>query len=394
MIPILNCNFVCSSDYADDVLISVGNPPYTVPTEIFIHHHDGYRGSGGPSTGTPGRRIYIHNSFDAPLPRASESPRIVTIPVSTVFSGSELDGSLPDASYTNKIYQSNGHTIAVRTTVGDLHFLDFPHSGRPFPEFWYIVDDAFGFKEVRLDVLAERNVLSAIKDLNPFKLEKVTVSFDKEQYIKEAETVINNWKLQFTESIDFLASTKASVALEERDKYKEELAKVTSSEYRFENVKCGLKLASLLKDWTVFDKGVKYNKSIFATRVKYRNAFIELAPIGLADKYYLEGLTMRFCATLPNTPSSKVTAVSHFHPNIGEDGSQVCLGDLYNKPFEEAVTKIVASLETINLDSAFNGHARRELCKDLEVDLETDGLDDNGDEIELDESESEVWTVT
>lgn len=113
-----------------------------------------------------------------------------------------------------------------------------------------------------------------------------------------------------------------------------------------EGIKCAQQIDT---KWKVDGNRLVYKKKIYAKQVKRGNILYELPPE--TETYFISNLSLEIGPTISNA----FCKTSH-HPNA-VIGGVVCMGDLENKPILEVLTKLPESLQTINMDSAFNNSA-------------------------------------
>jgi len=262
-----------------------------------------------------------------------------------------LDLEPPKGDVIIKSYKDEfGYDIAVVDCYGNIYFIDFIHrtsEGRNFlPIFFEIlkqeehplVDEWW---ELYCDQkLAERlypEVLKAVKDLG---------------IARKAKTVVEGeLQNQYAFQISMLS--------EEIEELKQDAAKKAEKEI-WGAFLAGVELATS-KLWGVNNGLLEYKKKIVVKYIKGDNRIVE-APRG---KYYVDGLTIKYS----QDELIRAWAGRWYHPNISDSGS-VCLGDVKGSDglleHLKRIQMLPQVLQTINLDSSYDGQAKSDAWDDWE----------------------------
>jgi len=254
-------------------------------------------------------------------------------------------------SITKKYVDEFGNVLAVVDCYGNIHFIDFihrPNEGKNFlPVFFEILKqekhplieewwELYCEQEVAKKIYPE--VLRAVKELGVARKAKAVV-----------EGELQN---QYAHQISILS--------EEIEKLKQEAAKRAEKEI-WEAFLAGVALSDS-KNWKVNGNELEYTKKIIVKNIKGENKIVE-AP---KNKYYVSGLKIFY------SPDDQIraSAKESFHPNVSDSGS-VCMGDIKKESeiFLENLKRIKLLpqiLQTINLDSSYDGDAKREAWNDWE----------------------------
>jgi len=118
----------------------------------------------------------------------------------------------------------------------------------------------------------------------------------------------------------------------------------------------GLKTFEVVKKlgWTIKDCQLYYTRKIQCKFIKYEDRVYKI-PKQYKNKFYIKGIKIPLDATV-----TKAYAEQAYHCNVDSNG-QICLGSLEGKQLFEVLQKLPETLKTLNLDSAFDNNAKKEL---------------------------------
>jgi len=253
-------------------------------------------------------------------------------------------------SITKKYVDEGGNVLAVVDYYGNIHFIDFIHrsyEGKDFlPVFFEILKqeehplvdewwELFCEQEIAKTIYPE--ILKAVRTLG---------------IARKAKTVIEG-------ELQSQYGTQISILAEEIKRLKQEEAKRAEKEI-WGAFLVGVELADG-KLWKVNNGLLEYKKKIFVKHIKEGNKIVD-APKG---KYYVDGLTIKYS----QDELIRAWACSWYHPNISDSGS-VCLGDVRSSDglleHLKRVQMLPQILQTINLDSSYDGQAKSDALDDFE----------------------------
>jgi len=253
-------------------------------------------------------------------------------------------------SITKRYVDENDNVLAVVDYFGNIHFIDFIHrtyEGRDFlPVFFEIlkheehplVDEWWElYCEQKLAERLYPEVLKAVRDLGIARKAKTVVEGELQ----------NQYAFQI------------SILSEEIEKLKQDAAKKAEKEI-WGAFLAGVELATS-KLWGVNNGLLEYKKKIVVKYIKGDNRIVE-APRG---KYYVDGLTIKYS----QDELIRAWADRWYHPNISDSGS-VCLGDVKGSDglleHLKRIQMLPQVLQTINLDSSYDGQAKSDAWDDWE----------------------------
>ena len=133
---------------------------------------------------------------------------------------------------------------------------------------------------------------------------------------------------------------RTQVLEQEIEKYKQEIERVKREAF----VQGLQTFKEIQKSWRINSNYLVYKKEIIPTKIKYEGE-IYIIPEDKRE-FYVKGLKVPIESIVTSAYVS-----DSYHPNIS---GHVCLGDLEGKPLLEVLQKLPETLETINLDSAFD----------------------------------------
>lgn len=250
-----------------------------------------------------------------------------------------------------KIYKDEfGYDIAVVDCYGNIYFIDFIHyisEGKNFlPVFFEIL------KQENHPLVNEWWELFCEQEISKIIYPEIVKAVKTLGIARKAKTVIEG-------ELQSQYGTQISILAEEIKRLKQEEAKRAEKEI-WGAFLVGVELADG-KLWKVNNGLLEYKKKIFVKHIKEGNKIVD-APKG---KYYVDGLTIKYS----QDELIRAWACSWYHPNISDSGS-VCLGDVRSSDglleHLKRVQMLPQILQTINLDSSYDGQAKSDALDDFE----------------------------
>ncbi|MHC1569653.1 MAG: hypothetical protein ACXQTA_01355 [Candidatus Syntropharchaeales archaeon] len=289
----------------------------------------------------------------------------------------ELDRDCQKDSYFNmipdryqKIIYTNPHkeTIAILDTTGTLHFTDFFH---PFnnsdraPWFWDVFNDAFPELAAETPINGSE-LIDQLKQLCPVRIvdAEVRVAFDKDTFMVETQKLVSRLESRYKTQIAALTSAHEAQIKELNELVRAEAARAFIA---------GVNLSNM-KKWKVEDSFLVYTERIEVKQIKsggkvyeynpehFQEIYIDLLECGESEvSYDPDDLNFNLFANEIKVRAEPFVysayAGDHRHPNIelteSLPGYSICLGDLEGEPIQVVLDELPATLETANLDSAF-----------------------------------------
>jgi len=326
--------------------VSIG----TLKTKIFVQ---GDRLAGNYSPEEDGRVISIYCrgfvSIASPPRREGDIQQI------QIWRGNLsvcLDLESPSEDSIAKKYVDEFHnTLAVVDCYGNIYFIDFIHDS----------DQGKDFLPTFFEILKQEE--------HPLVEEWWEMFFEQQLF-----RTLHSEVLQFAKNLRIAGKVKRIVEEQLQSQYNSQIAALAEEieELKQEQLRraeieiwgaflAGIEL-SAGQAWKVNDGLLQYSKKIVVKHIKLDNKIVE-APRG---KYYVKGLTIKY------SPDEFIRAWAGrwYHPNISDSGL-VCLGDVKNGSdglleHLKRIHMLPELLQTINLDSSYDGQAKNDAWDDWE----------------------------
>lgn len=305
------------------------------------------------------RIILLYNSChfrmrdQATQPTSTEEIHLRWSPLS---SGSTYDfGSINSGIDARRVWRNDFGRIAEEVVEGQmLAFSDFFHYGEDFStEFADICSQVFdpAYQHSRV-VTQLQNMLKDMSKTAGITIKEVVTNadFDKEAFVEKltgkSRYFIESMVRGHKDAIDTLKVQKHAEIAAVRSQLSADIGL---------HITLGTKIA---RYWKIDGTHLVYRKTIIPKVIKKQEHICKIAPED-ENPFFIKGLSLPINQSVITDAFYK----EGFHPNIGVPSPGgpmpvVCIGSFSNKSIHEIIEGLPELMETINLDSAFDGDAK------------------------------------